>query len=81
MRKASLHRLFFIKPGASDSIEDAVERLLKVRDITEVLISEGDYGLVVKACHVEGEDQLKEYLSKNFKGRFGEAVCYYAYSR
>ncbi|MDE1822772.1 MAG: hypothetical protein KGI00_00760 [Candidatus Micrarchaeota archaeon] len=64
-----------------DDVEDAVDELLELQDIKEVLISEGDYGLIVRAYPTQGEDRLKDYLSKNFKGRFNEAVCYYAYSR
>ncbi|MDE1851063.1 MAG: hypothetical protein KGH69_00020 [Candidatus Micrarchaeota archaeon] len=81
VRKASLHRLFFIKPGTKGNVQDAVENLLGLQGIKEVLVSEGDYGLIVKARHSEGEDVLRTYISKNFRGRFGEVVCYYAYRK
>ncbi|MDE1861235.1 MAG: hypothetical protein KGH72_05995 [Candidatus Micrarchaeota archaeon] len=78
VRKGNLHRLFFIKPEENSDINHAVERLLGLSGIAEVLISDGDYGLIVKACYSDSsDDNLRNYIARNYKGRFSEAVCHY----
>ncbi|MDE1851601.1 MAG: hypothetical protein KGH69_02850 [Candidatus Micrarchaeota archaeon] len=79
VRRESLQRFFFIKPDANGNIRDAACRLLRFKGISEVFVSEGDYGLMVKADCAEGQDRLRSYISRNYRGRFGEVVCHYSY--
>ncbi|MDE1851251.1 MAG: hypothetical protein KGH69_00995 [Candidatus Micrarchaeota archaeon] len=81
VRKASLHRLFFIRPTDNANLNRTILKLLKLEEIKEVLVSEGDYGLIVNACQNDGNGELHDYLSKNFKGRFRKAICHYSYKR
>ncbi|MDE1823673.1 MAG: hypothetical protein KGI00_04520 [Candidatus Micrarchaeota archaeon] len=81
VKKANRYRFFFIKPTVNSNINDVVEKLLRLRNIIEVLISEDDYGIIVRACQTEGDDSIHDYISKNFGGRFSEAVCHYKYRK
>lgn len=76
---SSAFRFFFIRPVNGPDAAAVARRLLSVRNAIEVLITEGDFGFVVKAEYSDGKDELDSFIEKNFEYR--KVVCYYRYGR
>ncbi len=74
---AKPHKFFFIKPIPNTDAKSLSERLLGIKAIEEVDITEGEYGYVVKAKYTGEDDSIGEYIAKNMKGKYGVALSYY----
>ena len=76
------YHYFFVKPRQNESIECAVERLMKIEDVKEVSVTEGEYGFIVKAAESDiKKGKVLERISKAVGGRPAKAVCYCSYVR
>ena len=76
--RAKPHKFFFIKPIPNTDARSLSERLLGIKGIEEVDITEGEYGYVVKANYTGDNDgSIGEYITKNMKGKYGVALSYY----
>ena len=76
------YHYFFVKPGRNGDVHRAAERLMKIEDVKEVSIVEGEYGFIVKAeeSHEDGK-QVMVGISKAVGGRSSKAVCHCQYIR
>ena len=75
--RAKPHKFFFIKPIPNMDAKSLSERLLGIKSIEEVDITEGEYGYVVKAKYTGEDDSIGEYIAKNMKSKYGVALSYY----
>jgi hypothetical protein len=76
------YHYFFVKPGRNSDAHKAAEKLMRIEDVEEVSITEGDYGFVVKAQepHENGKDIL-DSITKAVGGNSARAVCHCKYIR
>lgn len=79
IRGSSGYRLFFIRPRKSSNADLVAQKLLKMNNAKEVLLTEGPFGFVVKAAGADDRDDLDEFMEKNFKYR--KVVCRYRYGK
>lgn len=49
LRIAKGHHYFFVKPNSKENVYETAERLMEIRSVKEVAITEGHFGFVVKA--------------------------------
>lgn len=79
----SFHKFYFIKPVPGNNADSLVKMLLNLERIEEVYITEGDYGLVVRAraSDTEGDDTVGDYIADKLNERFNSAVSYYKYRK
>ena len=75
--RAKPHKFFFIKPIPNTDAKSLSERLMDIKDIEEVDITEGDYGYIVKAKYTGEDDFIGEYIAKSMKSKYGVALSYY----
>ncbi len=81
---ASEYHYFFVKPNRLGSVHDAAKKLMKVRQVREVVITEGEYGFVVKATTAMGKseaDSVSKEISGITGGRPAKAACYCEYRK
>ena len=78
-----LHRLFFVKPKENTNADELAERFAGFDSVDEVLLTEGDYGFIVKASvdSLEESKELEKYISEASSGSCGTAVSYYKYRK
>jgi hypothetical protein len=83
IRKVSRgYHYFFVKPRANANVHRTVEKLMKIGDVKEVAITEGEYGFVVKAQESHDEEQKTlGRISKAVGGTAVKAVCHCQYVR
>ncbi len=74
---------FFAKPEAKGNVHKTAQKLIGIKRIREVSITEGDYGFVVKAdlLYKEGADSLNKEIRKIVGGSSSRAVCRCQYSK
>ncbi len=76
------YHYFFVKPGRKTDVHTAATRLMGIREIREVAVTEGDYGFVVKAHNVdEGEKAVVREIARAVGGSSRRAVCHCRYVR
>ncbi len=77
-REGQQYNLFFIRPKARTDVHRYAERLASMGNVTEVMVTEGECGFIVKAkgSHDTGEKQ--PILSRNSYKRI---TSYYQYRK
>ena len=75
------YHYFFVRPGRNGNVHKAAARLMAIRKVKEVAITEGDYGFVVKADGLEGEKEVVREIAKTVGGNSKKAVCHCRYIR
>ena len=76
------YHYFFVRPGRSGNLHKAAARLMGIRKVSEVAITEGDYGFVVKARDIrDGEKAVVREIAKAVGGSSKRAVCHCRYVR
>jgi|GEM_PF-3494952 hypothetical protein len=82
LSRSSPCRFYLIEPKENSNADLFAERLMAIREVEEVFVTEGDYGFVVKTKSVGKEpDGAFNYLSKRFGGSFGKVTSYYRYRK
>ena len=74
------YHYFFVRPRRSGNVHKAAARLMGIRKVKEVAVTEGDYGFVVKAHESEGDGVVRE-IAKAVGGSSRKAVCHCRYIR
>lgn len=79
----SSYDYFFVKPGRKDNVHKTAQKLIGIKRVREVVITEGDYGFIVKAdpLHDDRNDLLGKEIIKVVGGSSKMAVCYCEYSK
>ena len=82
-RRSRLHRFYLIRPRANSNVEELAERLVELKHVEEVYVTDGDYGYLVKT-RFDGEkdpDDAASYIRKNIGKRFGSVTSYFNYRK
>lgn len=79
--KSRLHRFYFLRPRENANIDELAERLISLKNVEEVFVTDGDYGFVVKTrFSKESKKGIEEhYIQKNIDRKFGVVTSYYKY--
>lgn len=82
-KTTKLHRLFFVKPKENTNADELAERFAGFDGVDEVLLTEGDFGFVVRARlgTVEEQKELAKCISEASSGYCGTAVSHYKYRK
>lgn len=74
---------FFVKPSAKGNVHKAAKKLIEIKGIREVSITEGDYGFIVKADFLYDRDNdfLCREIIKAVGGTSKKASCYCQYNK
>ena len=80
---AKLHRLFFVRPKENTNVDELAEKFAGFDSVDEVLLTEGDYGFIVRARigSLEEQKELAKSISEVSSGSCGTAVSYYRYRK
>lgn len=83
MNKKGIHRIangyryLFVKPNGEDNVRYTAEKLIGIKSVIEVVITEGHFGFAVKA-----EDNAKatsDSINGPAHGTSRMVACYYHY--
>ena len=74
---------FFVKPSRKGNVHKAAKKLIEIKGIREVSVTEGDYGFVVKAdfLYERDNDFLYREIIKAVGGTSKKALCYCQYNK
>ena len=73
---------FFVKPTKRANVHASARRLMNIKEVMEVAITEGDYGFVIKAEQAADElHDLNKKIAKAVGGSSTKAVCYCRYGK
>ncbi len=74
---------FFVKPSRKGNVHKAAKKLIEIKGIREVSVTEGDYGFVVKAdfLYERDNDFLYREIVKAVGGTSKKALCYCQYNK
>ena len=76
------YHYFFVRPGRSGNVHNAAKKLMRIRKVREVAITEGDYGFVIRAHDVrDGDKAMVKEIAKAVGGNSKKAVCHFRYVR
>ena len=78
-----LHRFYLIRPRENVDIDELAERLISLKNVVEVLVTDGDYGFVVKTRFLEERDnhEAERYIQNNIDRKFGTVTSHYQYKK
>ncbi|HUC39102.1 MAG TPA: Lrp/AsnC ligand binding domain-containing protein [Candidatus Acidoferrum sp.] len=82
-RKSSLNRFYLISPRQNTDADSFIEKLLSLKPVQEVFLTDGDFGYIVKAKFRNGRapDDIVDSMAKKMDSKFGKAVSYYQYTK
>ncbi len=82
-KRGSLHRFYLIEPKPNVDAGKLAEKLVALKHVEEVFLSDGDYGFIVKVRFLDGKEPscVANYLKTNLAGRFGTVDSYYKYRK
>jgi DNA-binding Lrp family transcriptional regulator len=82
-RRGSLHRFYLVEPKPNADAGRIAEKLIALKQVEEVFLSDGDYGFIVKVRFIDGKEppNVADYLKQNVATRFGTADSYYKYRK
>ncbi|MCL4365036.1 MAG: hypothetical protein M1569_01730 [Candidatus Marsarchaeota archaeon] len=80
-KKAGGYGLFFVMPSSCSNAHKSARRLMRVKQIREVLITEGDCGFVVKAADADGIEHVSRKISAVVGGNSKIALCHFQYKK
>ena len=78
----SLQSFYFLRPAHNKDIMDIARKILDVNGVNEVHVTEGKYGLVVRASPDSGKERSPgAYIKRNFKERYVMLMSHYSYRK
>ena len=77
------YKFYFVEPRENADANRFAERLMSVKEVEEVFVTDGDYGFVVKARAPDGKKMggADGCLSKMLGSGFGKATSHYQYKK
>ena len=83
IRRAAMHKFYFIKPKPNTNAEELALRLIGLKHVDGVFLTEGEYGFIVKArvSGIGGKESIAECIYKNVGSRYGEVTSYFEYRK
>ena len=78
-----LHRFYLIRPRENANIDELAERLISLKNVVEVLVTDGDYGFLVKTRFSKEKDisEAERYIQNNIDRKFGTVTSHYQYKK
>ena len=82
-KRGVLHRFYLIEPKENADLDKLADGLISLKPVEEVLIADGNYGLVVKVRFQHGMEphNVADFISKRIGSRFGTLDSYYQYRK
>lgn len=82
-KKGILHKIFFVRPRQNADAGELAERLIKLKPVEEVFLTDGDYGFVVKARFFKGEEpkDVTRFITRNIDSKYGAVISHYQYKK
>ncbi len=82
-KKGKLHRFYLIEPKLHVDADKFAEGLIALKPVEEVLLSDGDYGFIVKVRLFDGKEpeSVVSYLKEKIAVRYGIVDSYYQYKK
>lgn len=82
-RKYSSHRFYLISPRESMDSAAFIEKMLSLKSVQEVFLTDGDYGYLVKAKFSKDDEpkDVVDSLAKRVDRKFGKVISYYRYRK
>lgn len=78
-----VHKFYFVRPRQNADAGEIAEKLLGLRPVDQVYVTEGDCGFIVRARVTDGREPkgVADYIAKNVGGRYGRVVSHLEYSK
>ena len=75
------YRLYFLKPPVNAEMEDLGDELIKMNEVEEVYLTDGDYGYIVKTRFDEENEpsNVERFLQKRLGNRYGKVTAFDKY--
>lgn len=82
-KKGILHRFYLIEPKPNANADQLAEKLISLKSVEEVFLSDGDYGFIVKVRFLDGKEpsDVAHYIKGRIASRFGTVDSYYQYRK
>ncbi len=82
-KRGSLHRFYLVEPKPNVNADELAEKLISMKPVEEVLLSDGDYGYLVKVRFENGKEPVDvvNYLKEKIAVRYGVVDSYYQYRK
>jgi hypothetical protein len=82
-RKGVMRKFYFIRPRKNINAGELAEKLIELKPVEEVFLTEGDCGFIVKARFTNNKEpkDVVDYISKNVGSKYGKVVSYYEYRK
>lgn len=77
------YNFYLIEPPENADANHLAEQLITMKNVEEVLVTDGDYGFIVKTITSgkNGDNAVCNYISKRLGGNFGRATSHYQYKK
>ncbi len=82
-KRGVFHKFYLVHPKENANADELAERLIMLKPVEEVFLTDGDFGFVVKARFTDGKEpnDVTSFISKNINSKFGKAVSHYEYKK
>lgn len=82
-KRGSLHRFYLVEPKPNANADELAEKLIAMKPVEEVLLSDGDYGYLVKVRFINGKEPVDvvNYLKEKIAVKYGVVDSYYQYRK
>jgi hypothetical protein len=83
IRRNAMHKFYFIKPKPNTNSEELALKLIGLKHVDGVFLTEGEYGFIVKArvSGIDGKENVADYISENVGSSYGEVTSYFEYRK
>ncbi len=83
IKRGAFHRFYLISPKENADASSLVNKLLSLKPVQEVFLTDGDFGYLVKARFYKGDEpnDIVDYMAKRLDSRFGKIMSYYQYKK
>ena len=80
-KRNDIYRFFLVKPNMSKDPKRMMQRLMKLKQVEEVHMTDGEFGFIIKArADYSNGDETRAQI-RGLNSRFCEAVSYYNLSK
>jgi DNA-binding Lrp family transcriptional regulator len=82
-KRNAMHRFYFIKPKPNSNADEVAEKLISLKQVESVFLTEGDCGFIVKARITKDKEPkgILKYILGNVGNRYGRVVSYCEYRK
>lgn len=81
VRRDAMHRFYFIKPRPNANAEELAKKLIELKSVEQVFLTEGDCGFIIKARFLNDSEpkDVVEYISKRVGSEYGKVISHCEY--